>query len=70
MIKIIDFSYYPKDCKFYDASNKKFIGKFKDETDFEPIIELIGLRSKCIPRIFMQESKKAKETKRMLLIKL
>jgi hypothetical protein len=29
-----------------DNTNKKVIGKFKDETDGDPIIEFVGLRSK------------------------
>lgn len=37
---------YPKDSIFYDESNKKVIGKFKDEAVGQTIRELIGLRSK------------------------
>ena len=41
-----DFSEYNKNSKYFDDSNKKVIGKFKDETPNYPIIEFIGLRSK------------------------
>ena len=41
-----DNSDYPKDSKFYDNTNKKVIGKFKDELAGIPIKEFIGLRSK------------------------
>ena len=41
-----DASGYSKDSLFYDATNKKVIGKMKDEVDGVPIREFIGLRSK------------------------
>ena len=41
-----DNSDYPENSKFYDKSNKKVIGKFKDEAAGVPIIEFVGLRSK------------------------
>jgi hypothetical protein len=41
-----DFSDYPEDSKFYDVTNKKVVGKFKDETAGVPITEFVGLRSK------------------------
>jgi hypothetical protein len=43
---LYDFSDYPADNKFHDNSNKKVIGKFKDETSSIPIVEFVGLRSK------------------------
>lgn len=39
-------SHYPKDSKFYEETNKKLIGKFKDEASSIPIVEFVGLRSK------------------------
>ena len=41
-----DTSGYSKDSPFYNATNKKVIGKMKDEVDGVPIREFIGLRSK------------------------
>ena len=41
-----DNSDYPENSPFYDKTNKKVIGKFKDEAAGIPIYEFIGLRSK------------------------
>ena len=41
-----DNSDYNKSSRFFDESNKKLIGKFKDEACGIPINEFIGLRSK------------------------
>ena len=41
-----DFSDYQENSKFYDKTNKKVIGKFKDEAAGQTITEFIGLRSK------------------------
>src|SRR6266516_3049321 len=41
-----DFSEYPKNHKCYDETNKKVIGKFKDEAKGQIITEFIGLRPK------------------------
>ena len=41
-----DFSSYDKASPFYDATNNKVIGKFKDEASGKPIIEFVGLRPK------------------------
>ena len=43
---LFDFSNYSKDSIFYDESNKKIIGKMKDEYDGVIIDEFIGLKSK------------------------
>ena len=37
---------YPENSPYFDKSNKKVIGKFKDEVSGIPINEFIGLRSK------------------------
>ena len=38
-----DNSDYPENSPYYDASNKKVIGKFKDEAAGIPIVEFVGL---------------------------
>ena len=45
---LFDFSNYPKDSKFFDETNKKVIGKIKDEFGGVIIIEFVGLKSKMI----------------------
>lgn len=37
---------YPKDSPFFDPTNEKVIGKFKDEAAGMPILDFIGLKSK------------------------
>ena len=41
-----DNSDYPESSPYFDKTNKKVIGRFKDEASGIPIIEFIGLRSK------------------------
>ena len=41
-----DFSNYPKDSKFFDLTNKKVIGKMKDESEGKAIDEFVRLKSK------------------------
>ena len=43
---MFDNSDYPKALPYYDESNKKVIGKMKDEAAGTPIVEFVGLRSK------------------------
>ena len=43
---MFDFSNYSKDSKFFDETNKKVIGKMKDEFGGVIIIEFVGLKSK------------------------
>lgn len=42
----IDFSDYPSDHFLYDNTNKKVLGKMKDQTMSEPMTEFVGLRPK------------------------
>ena len=37
-----DFSGYPKDSMYYDISNKKVLGKMKDELNGSKVIEFVG----------------------------
>ena len=59
---LFDFSNYSKDSKFYDDTNKKVIGKMKDEYGAVIIDEFIGLKSKMysIKKIDGGESSTAK----------
>ena len=43
---MLDFSNYSKDSKFFDETNKKVIGKMKDECGGVLVIEFVGLKSK------------------------
>ena len=63
--ELFDFSDYPTDCPFHDPTNKKVIGKFKDETASVPIVEFVGLRSKMYSfKTEEHECKKAKGVKK------
>ena len=43
---LFGFSNYPKDSKFFDETNKRAIGKIKDEFGGVIVIEFVGLNSK------------------------
>ena len=59
---MFDFSNYPEDSKFFDPTNKKVIGKMKDESEGKINDELVGLKSKMysIKNIDGKESNTAK----------
>ena len=42
---MLDLSNYPKDSKFFDPSNEKFIDKMKDESKGKINDEFVGLKS-------------------------
>jgi len=44
---IMDFSEYPTDHPLYDVTNKKIVGKMKDELSGDIMTEFIAIRSKC-----------------------
>ncbi len=70
-----DLSEYPKEHPLYDASNKKVIGKFKDEAiedgHINYITEFVGLRSKlyAYKTLNNKESKKCKGVKKSVVKK-
>ena len=68
---MITCSDYPEDSKFYDKTNKKVIGKFKDEAAGEIITEFVGLRSKMYSYIKDngENSKTAKGIKKIVIKK-
>ena len=43
---LFDFSNYSKDSKFFNETNKKVIGKMKDEFGGIIVPEFVGLKSK------------------------
>ena len=59
---LFDFSNYPKDSKFFDETNKKVIGKIKDEFEGKIVAEIFGLKSEVfsIKKIDGKECKTAK----------
>ena len=44
--ELFDFSGYSKDSIYYDSSNKKVLGKMKNEFNGVKIAEFVGLKSK------------------------
>ena len=63
--------YDSKDHPLYNVSNKKVIGKFKDETSSKIITEFVGLRAKMysFKTNDEYESKKAKGIKKLVVKK-
>ena len=57
---LFDNSDYPKNSPFFDCSNKKVIGKFKDEAAGMPIVEFVGLRSKMYS--YMKDNEQGSRT--------
>ena len=55
-----DNSEYPESSPYFDKTNKKVIGKFKDEALGIPIIEFVGLRSKMYS--YMKDNHKEERT--------
>jgi len=53
---LYDLANFPKTSKYFDATNNKVIGKFKDETGGEPILEFIGLRPKMYSFLTVHDS--------------
>ena len=66
-----DNSDYNKESPFYNAVNKKVIGKFKDESTGIPITEFVGLRSKMYSYVKDNEqtARTAKGIKKQVIIK-
>ena len=55
-----DNSDYPESSPYFDKSNKKVIGKFKDEAAGVPVCEFVGLRSKMYS--YMKDNQKGGKT--------
>ena len=69
---LYDTSDYPKDHPLYSATNKKVLGKMKDECAGVPIAENVGLRPKMYSILRADEKtiRKAKGVKRAIVKKL
>ncbi|KAK3083754.1 hypothetical protein FSP39_002625 [Pinctada imbricata] len=61
---LFDFSEYNKDHPLYDTTNKKVIGKMKDELNGAFLMEFVGLRAKMYSILYERE-KTDKELKEM-----
>ena len=55
-----DFSEYPIDSKFYDPTNKKVLGKMKDEFKGKMICEFVGLKNKMYSLICVDDKEISK----------
>ena len=58
--EMFDNSDYNENSLFFDKTNKKVIGKFKDEAAGIPITEFVGLRSKMYS--YMKDNQKGRKT--------
>ena len=59
----MDFSGYDKSHKCYDNTNKKVVGKFKEECDGKIITKFIGLKPKSYAFKIYNEEKEEKKSK-------
>ena len=57
---LFDFSDYSKESKFYDDSDKKVIGKMKDEMSGKVISEFVGLKSKMYSLVTVDDEGKVR----------
>ena len=58
---MFDFSGYPINSKYYDSTNKKVLGKMKDEFNGVKIIEFVGLKIKMYSLISIDDREVNKE---------
>ena len=58
--ELFDFSGYPIDSKYYNSTNKKVLGKMKDEFNGVKIAELVGLKSKMYSLISLDDKEVSK----------
>ena len=56
-----DFASFDKSSPFYDGTNNKVIGKFKDETSGKPITEFVGLRPKMYSFLVDEDAKEVEK---------
>ena len=60
---LFDFSTYSKDSKFFNETNKKMIGKMKDEFGGIIVDEFVGLKSKMysVKKMMVKNTMQQKE---------
>ena len=71
---LYDFSEYPKNHPSFDISNKKVLGKFKDELNSKLITEFIALKPKMysfefIDNTLIENENKGKGVKKSIDLK-
>ena len=69
---LYDTSDYPKDHFLHSTTNKKVIGKFKDEVNGVSVSEFVGLRAKMysiLTKVSKEDKKKGKGIKKSVLKK-
>ena len=69
---LYDTSDYPKEHFLHSNTNKKVIGKFKDEVNGVPVSEFVGLRAKMysiLTEVSKEDKKKGKGIKKSVLKK-
>ena len=59
--ELFDLASYPKTNQFYDATNNKVIGKFKDEASGNPITEFVGLRPKMYSYLMYENGREVEK---------
>lgn len=59
--QLFDTSDYPSDHPNYSLVNKKVLGKFKDELNGKPAMEIVGLRAKCYAVLVDPKAKEDKD---------
>ena len=66
--ELFDFREYLIDSKYHDTSNKKVLGKTKDEFKGQKVVEFVGLKSKMYSLISIDnnEVRKAKGVNKKL----
>ena len=60
-IDLFDTSEYARDHPLYSPTNKKVLGKMKDETHGIPIQEFVGLRPKMYSILYMENDKQVEK---------
>ena len=60
---LFDYSDYPVNSPYYDATNRKVIGKFKCETKGMPIVQVARLRTKMYSYLYQNDPNPTSEVR-------